>query len=235
LPGPSCLILRERSRLRNEYFRLRFSASSWPPPSRSAGGSGAGAFFWSSGHLCEHKAVVVASETQERHAFLVDVGDLEAEHARVESTISRGAAVKADVADLRMRMDCRGRSFELLPVKDRVFRLEERGSGRFDSAIMYTVISQFVERRDCTSSPHEASACLPPARCLARPLSRRPFQPRHLHVPSAIGGAARRGREEERQVCLQHHDGRRRQGARHRVRAKYGVGSSIGAARRRRS
>jgi len=45
--------------------------------------------------------VVVAPEAQERHPLFVDVGDLEAEHARVEIGHFREvAAVEADVADL---------------------------------------------------------------------------------------------------------------------------------------
>src|SRR5207247_8335158 len=41
------------------------------------------------------------AEAQERHALFVDVGDLEAEHARVELDHARQvAAIKADVADL---------------------------------------------------------------------------------------------------------------------------------------
>ena len=48
----------------------------------------------------EDEAVVVRGEAQERHAFLIDVGDLETEHARVELDHAwQVAAVKADVAD----------------------------------------------------------------------------------------------------------------------------------------
>jgi hypothetical protein len=44
---------------------------------------------------------VVRAEAQERHAFLVHIGNVEAEHARVELDHAREvAAVKADVADL---------------------------------------------------------------------------------------------------------------------------------------
>jgi len=67
-------------------------------------------------HLGQHETVVVAAEAQERHAFLVDVGNLEAEHARVEIDHFREvAAVEADVADLRMRMGLSGSVIRVAP------------------------------------------------------------------------------------------------------------------------
>src|SRR5205814_7701035 len=85
---------------------------------------------WSS-DVCSSdlETVVVAAEAQERHPLFVDVGDLEAEHARVEIDHFREvAAVQADVADLAYADGVGGVGHVLPPAGEN--RSEERRVGK---------------------------------------------------------------------------------------------------------
>src|SRR5439155_16752349 len=115
-------------------------------------------FLLLGGHLGQHETVVVAAEAQERHPLFVDVGDLEAEHARVEIDHFREvAAVEADVAYLAYADGVGGVGHGVAPAVNCLFRLEERGfRASLTASIMYTVIPR-MKRLPCLAA---ALACL---------------------------------------------------------------------------
>jgi len=102
-----------------------------------------GAFFCSSSDIFASRNCGGRPEAQERHPLFVDVGDLEAEEARVEIDHFREVAtVQADMADLALRMGLSESVMSNAPaVKDRGSAWKNARPAGLTASIMYTVIS----------------------------------------------------------------------------------------------